>query len=270
MSPDRNWLAVSVPGMDLSAGHSGGMIGMKGKVVIMDAKNCSITKLGDLNAMNHNAIFSNDGKEVWTSSMEEMGKVVIMDASNLRTKETINVGSEPAEITFTPDAKYAFVANGGSNDISIIDINSKKVIKTVPVGSDPVGAWIGKDNRMYVDNESSKTVSVIDVATMNVVETINLGFTPGYVAYNQVKNELWVSNATDGKVVYFMRMDNEWMKDGEIITGTNAHAILFSNDGLKAYVTNQGNGMVSVIDVASHIKKKDLKVGNKPNGMVLR
>jgi len=39
----------------------------------------------------------------------------VLDATTLATKQTITVGDMAAEISFSKDGKYAFVANGMSN-----------------------------------------------------------------------------------------------------------------------------------------------------------
>ena len=54
-----------------------------------------------------------------------------------------------------------------------------------------------------------------------------------------------------------------------MVTGLDAHAIAFTNDGQTAYVTNQGAGTVSIVDVAARTKRRDVAVGKKPNGIVL-
>jgi YVTN family beta-propeller protein len=122
---------------------------------------------------------------------------------------------------------------------------------------------------MFVDNEDGQTISVIDVASNAKVATINLGFKPGFAAYNTTANELWVTDFTNGKVVYYLDMGaNTWMKHGEFATGAGAHAIAFS--GTYGYVTNQGANTVSLINVATHAKIKDIAVGKKPNGIVFK
>lgn len=221
--------------------------------------------------MNHNAVFSPDGSEIWTSQMDEAGKVLVYNAATMALKNTIVVGTEPAEVTMSANGQYAFVANGMSNTVTVIKVADKSVTKTIPVGDDPVGAWPGADGRMYVDNEKGQSISVIDVATLSVVETVKLGFTPGYAAYHPTRNELWVSQAGTGtNVAIFERMNGSWMKMGEVQTGLDAHAIAFTKDGTTAFVTNQGAATVSVVDVANRTKLKDITVGKKPNGIVLK
>ncbi|PRY35006.1 YVTN family beta-propeller protein [Spirosoma oryzae] len=271
LSPDGSRLGVGVPGMDLSAGHAGGTSGMKGRVLVVDPKTGATSINQQTPVMNHNAVFSPDGSEIWTSQMDEAGKVLVYNASTMALKNTIIVGMEPAEVTMSANGQYAFVANGMSNTVSVIRVSDKAVVKTIPVGDDPVGAWPGADGRMYVDNEKGQSISVIDVNTLAVVETVKLGFTPGYAAYHPTRNELWVSQAGTGtKVAIFERMNGAWMKMGEVQTGLDAHAVTFTKDAATAYVTNQGAATVSVVDVAKRTKTKDIAVGNKPNGIVLK
>lgn len=269
LSPDGTKLSIGVPGVDLTEGHSG-VHETKGKILIVDAKTGQTLSKTDLEKPNHNSIFSPDGKEIWTTLMQHDGKTLVFDAQNMTLKNTIAVGNDPAEVTFSSNGKYAFTANGGSNSVSVIDIQTKKVIKTIAVGNEPVGAWTGSDGNMYVDNELGKSVSIINVDKLEIVETVDLGFTPGYVAYNQSLNEMWVSNAGQSFVYYFTRENNKWKKAGTIQTGLDAHAIAFSKDGKLAYVTNQKNLTVSIVDAANHTKIKDIQVGQKPNGIVIK
>ncbi len=44
---------------------------------------------------------------------------------------------------FTPDEKYLVVANGVSNDVSVIDVAAQKVIKSIQVGELPWGVAFG-------------------------------------------------------------------------------------------------------------------------------
>ena len=123
---------------------------------------------------------------------------------------------------------------------------------------------------MYVDNEIDQTVSEISVNDMNVKSTIKLGFMPGYVAFNDLHGEIWVTDATAGKVVYYTQTLGIWSKKGEIVTDKNAHAIAFSADNKTAMVTNQDAGNVSVIDIESHKLIENITVGSKPNGIVIK
>jgi len=269
---DMHRLVIGVPGMDLSEGHSGGMGHMKGQVLVLDGVKGKTLKSIELPTSNHNAAFSPDGREIWTSQMEMDGKVLVYDAQTYALKSTINVGMEPAEVTFSADGSKAYIANGGDNTVSVIDPSSKSIIITISVGAGPVGAWVGFDNKMYVDNEDGKSISVIDVTSNAVIQTIQLGFMPGSAAHNATKKELWVTDPDNGKVHYWTwnNGSGQWITGGSFNTGAGTHAVAFTPDGNMAYVTNQLATNVSVINAGNHSKIKDITVGKKPNGIVLK
>ena len=271
ISSHMNHLAVGVPGMDLSEGHfANSNMGMGGKLLVLDAQKGTIIKTIKLPSMNHNAIYSPDGSEIWIPQMDMDGKVLVYNAENYSLTSTIAVGKMPAELTFSFDGSKAYVANGDDDNVSVIDVTSKSVISVIPVGDNPVGAWTGKDNKMYVDNEDGQSISVIDVSTNKVIQTIPLGFMPGMVAHNQVKNELWVSDPMNSKIHYYSWNSGTWIPNGTLSTGLGAHAIAFTSDGATAYITNQMAHTVSVVDVNTHAVTKSIPVGKKPNGLVIR
>ncbi len=274
ISSHQNHLAIGVPGMDLSAGHSGlNTSGMNGKLLVIDAMNGSIIKNINLSLMNHNSIYSPNGNEIWVPQMDEMNsKVLVYDATTNALLNTINVGMMAAELTFSSDGTKAYVANGDDDSITVINASTKAIFTTIAVGDNPVGAWTGSNNKMYVDNEDGQTISVIDVATNSVDETITLGFMPGIASYNGPKNELWVSDPMNGKVHYWTwdAGMNMWMHGNSFNTGAGAHAIAFSTDGNTAYVTNQTANTVSVVNTTNHTVTKTINVGQKPNGIVIK
>lgn len=268
LSPDKTTLAVSVPGMDMSGGHSGGMEGMSGKVLLIDALKGTTTRVIDCPAMPHNAVFRGD--EIWIGQMKMDGKVRILNAQTLALKQEINVGKDPAEVTFSADGTRAFVACGGSDSVWVIDPTAKATLAVIPVGDNPVGAWPGGD-KMFVDNEDGKSITVLKVSDLTTVTTIPLGFNPGYAAYLASENQLWVSNPADGKAVVYHEMSpGEWMLLGEVATGAGAHAIAFSPDKATAYITNQTANTLSLVKVSTLMKIKDITVGTKPNGLCIR
>jgi YVTN family beta-propeller protein len=89
---------------------------------------------------------------------------------------------------FTPvpaDAQNAYITNQGiapnfSDNVTVIDTATNKVVKTINVGLAPSGVAVAPDgSRVYVANEAVKgTVSVIDTATDAVSATVAVGNNP--------------------------------------------------------------------------------------------
>jgi len=270
MSADRKKLLVAVPGMDLSMGHDQEMPpDMMGAVMLLDAKTGATIKSRMLPAMNHNAVFSPNQKEVWTSQMmmDMPGSVLVLSATTLATLQEIPVGDMPAEVTVSPGGSQVWVANSMSNTVSAINPSTKTVFKTIAVGEMPIVPSQANNGHIYVDCEMGQSVSVVDRSHLHVDFTYNLGFTPAYAKLSP-DGHLWVTDTDNGRVVLY---DPDADVLQHVITvGAGAHAIDFSADGETAYVSNQMANTVSVIDVSSRTVKKTVVVGNKPNGVLFR
>ena len=66
-------------------------------------------------------------------------RVAVVNAKTLEIEKYLLVGQRVWQLGFSPDEKYIFSTNGVSNDISIIDVAKRKVIKSVRTGRFPWG-----------------------------------------------------------------------------------------------------------------------------------
>src|SRR5713101_3226036 len=91
---------------------------------------------------------------------------------------------------------HAYVANNGSNSVSVIDTASNTVVATVGVGGLPRGVAITPDGtRVFVTNANDNTVSVVDTASNTVVATVGVGAGPVGVAITPDGTRVYVTNA---------------------------------------------------------------------------
>ena len=122
------------------------------------------------------------------------GSVFDVDLATKTAIARIPVGGTPFDIAMKPDGSRAYVANQGSNNVSVIDLATDTVIATVPVGTLPRKIALTPDGtRAYVNQ--SNNVSVIDLATNTVTATVPVG--PNYTG---------IGVTTDGTQVYVRTM----------------------------------------------------------------
>ncbi|WP_256332130.1 MULTISPECIES: YncE family protein [unclassified Streptomyces] len=70
-------------------------------------------------------------------------------AASFAAGVSIPVGDTPQGIALTPSGARAYVANRGSNTVSVIDTATNTVTATVPVGDAPIGVHHpGRDARL--------------------------------------------------------------------------------------------------------------------------
>ena len=102
---------------------------------------------------------------------------------------TITVGASPAAIAIDPVLNLAAVANSGDGSVSLINLATNSVIKTIPnIGNAPTGIAIDDqlpDHIALVVNSGDNTVSTVDLTTQSVVGTpvsVQIGAPPPPVA----------------------------------------------------------------------------------------
>lgn len=173
---------------------------------------------------------------------------------------TITVGLDPRGIAATPNDKFVYVANYGSNTVSVIDQFTHEEINLIPVGSGPTGVDVTPDSAfIYVTNADDNTVSVIETTTNTVTATISvdIGNTPWGVAVSPDGRFTYVANY-GSNTVSVIDSDPASGTCNQVIqtvnVGTQPYGVAFSKKGTnaQAYVTNSGSDSVSVIETSGH------------------
>jgi len=63
--------------------------------------------------------------------------VYVYSLPDLKLLGSVDVGVAPDWVTLTPDGKLAYVANAGSNDVSVVDVQALREVTRIPVGQVP-------------------------------------------------------------------------------------------------------------------------------------
>ena len=96
----------------------------------------------------------------------------------------IPAGVRSNGVRIHPNGKTVFISNGADGTVSVIDVASNKITKTISVGQRPWNMSITPDGKkLYVANGRSNTVSVIDTEKLEKVNDIKVGDQPwgGYI-----------------------------------------------------------------------------------------
>src|SRR5215472_694338 len=85
----------------------------------------------------------------------------------------------PIEMAFSPDGHLLYVVCQDSDEVRVLDPESRKVLGSIHVGHIPRDIALSPDaRRLYVTNAWDDTVSVIDRQTRQVVQSLPTGFEP--------------------------------------------------------------------------------------------
>lgn len=217
----------------------------------------------------------------WSSSLETMmpyrnGVVVGLNNGSVQQwSPTIAVGDAPAGLALNPTGTLAYVANSGSNSVSVVDTDTWETAATIGVGGGPGRVALDADRGLaYVTNYTSHSVSVIDTTTNTVRNTVDVGINPIGLAVATLAPfapAVYVANRGSDSVTYINTSfaPGEVAGVGSISVGRNPYGVAATRDGANVYVTNLGSGTVSVIDTYTQAVTATIEVGPAPTGIAV-
>jgi YVTN family beta-propeller protein len=195
---------------------------------------------------------------------------VVKQTSGLNQYSQIDVGDLPLDIGILEGrgTSYIYVANSGSNTVSVIDAeNNEKITEDIRVENRPadIGIHVLR-NAIYVANYDSNTVSVISEGTnrnMENVHSIPVGERPAAIGISPALDRVYVANSGSNTVSVIDAENNENI--GDILVGESPADIRISEGTSTVYVTNHDSNTVSVINATTNTKiTEDIPVGERP------
>ncbi|MDP2368268.1 cytochrome D1 domain-containing protein [Rhodoferax sp.] len=131
--------------------------------------------------------FTQNGRLAFVSLSEE-NAVAIIDPATRKVTRKVAVGTVPIQLHATPDSRTLLVANQGTRSkpgktVSVIDLESFKVVKTVETSAGAHGVVVDRDGRYaYITNTYANSVSVLDIKDRKVVATVPVGKGPNGIS----------------------------------------------------------------------------------------
>jgi YVTN family beta-propeller protein len=220
-------------------------------VDIIDPKTYKIIRHFRVGRQPQHVVPSYDLKTLWV--LNDLGNSVTrIDPATGKKGETIRV-EDPYNMYYTPDGKYAIVVAERRHRLDFRDPHSMKLMYSTAVpcrGVDHID-FSSDGTYLIASCEYSGELLKLDVASRQVIGTIALqsGAMPQDVKLSP-----------DGRVFYVadMKDDGVYLIDGaafKIIsflpTGKGAHGLYCSRDSKVLYVSNRGEGTISVVDFAT-------------------
>jgi len=143
------------------------------------------------------------------------GTVSVFDPKTGRQIKEITVGLHPNDITVSPDGRFVYVANGNSDNVSVIDTRKDKVSETINIrlmqgkknfiGDSPNGLALSPDGHvLYVANGMDNALAVVELGQKSCTRSerensllmgfIPTGAYPGNIAVSADGKMLYVAN----------------------------------------------------------------------------
>jgi YVTN family beta-propeller protein len=160
---------------------------------------------------------------------------------------TVRVGRAPAGIAASPDGRFVYVADSGSNAITFLESATNRIAGTItlPRGSRPVGLAVSPNGReLYAADAGSNRVSVIGTRTRRIVASVRVGRQPLSIAVSPDGRTLYAANSGSGNVSVIDANSRRVVR--AIPTGRFPSGVAVTRDGRSVYVTNELSGVTAI------------------------
>ncbi len=220
----------------------------------------------------------------------------------LKQEFPIAPGFTPVYIAGVTGSARAYILNqstsGGNGQVAAIETTSSSISSTIPVGRGPIyGVMTADGKRTFILNQADGTVSVINSQTNTLdappagsTNPILVGTAPVWADFAPTLNELVIANAGNGASPGSVSIINIPLCSvaalpsnpncdptnpvdangfGQVLAtvpvGVNPVMVAVLQDGTKAYVLNQHDSTVSVINLTHNTVTATIPVPLSPN-----
>jgi len=96
-----------------------------------------------------------------------------LDGSTGLSVDYVVVGPSPSSIDFSDDENFLLIAVSGANQIAIVDIDARSVVRTLDLTFSPLSVRDGRPDRLYASGAGDGIVRVVNESTGAVVTSWN-------------------------------------------------------------------------------------------------
>jgi YVTN family beta-propeller protein len=202
----------------------------------------------------------------------------VIDAGKNAVVATIPVHSKPYFIDVDARGARAYVANSGSNNVSVIDLEARRQIAVIGVGEAPGLAIISPDGKsLVVTNRMSGSVSVVDARSYKVRSVFNgcPAATHAVILPDSSKAFVACSGGHQVMVIGLAQPASEIASDraDRLLTfldvGQTPVHLALKPDGGEIFVSNFGSDSISEIATQANEVGGAYLVGAHPSGAVV-
>jgi DNA-binding beta-propeller fold protein YncE len=287
LSPDETKVLILhhngvVTVMDLLKGESVRVPSYDGKIKPLEME----TFLG--------VAFSKDNKTAYLSGGDK-GSVLVFDASTYQKIDSVTLDGDfkgekfedsfTSDLTINPLKNELLVLDRGNNRLVRLDISSKKIMASIPVGRIPFGISLSKDGKKaFVANVGLYDYPLAPNVTPANGDTLHLKFPAFGIPSKEAEKEgvtlpdgrfipalgsalaeeamsVWVIDLDKNQVVAKLKTGlqiGEKIENVEIVGGASPNSVAVGSK--YAYVSNASNDLISILDIAKNKIIGDIKL----------
>ena len=194
------------------------------------------------------------------------GTLIVFNADSGKVIAEVPDLRRATGVLAVPSHHAVYVSAAGSRELAILDDRTLKVTKRVGQIRFPDGiAYAPEADKLFVSDESGDADVVIDAATGDKRSTIALGGEAGNTHYDSVSHCILVAVQTKNQLVAIDPVTEQIVQRYELPGSDHPHGFVFDEPGRLAFVSNEGNALLQVLDLRTMKVIQTLKVGTGPD-----
>ena len=194
------------------------------------------------------------------------GTLIVFNADSGKVIAEVPDLRRATGVLAVPSHHAVYVSAAGSRELAILDDRTLKVAKRVGQIRFPDGiAYAPEADKLFVSDESGDADVVIDAATGDKRSTIALGGEAGNTHYDSVSHCIFVAVQTKNQLVAIDPVTEQIVQRYELPGSDHPHGFVFDEPGRLAFVSNEGNALLQVLDLRTMKVIQTLKVGTGPD-----
>lgn len=264
-SPDGNWIYISNEADNT--------------VDVVSTKTMTVTKKIPLSGHPNNLAITPDGRKVYVAIAQAPGALDVIDTASQTKARTISVHGGVHNAYVTPDGKYAIAGMIGARNLTAVDTKTDMPVWAIyfDLGLRPMTFETNPDGstkRIFAQLSELNGFAVVDFATRKEVARITLpplapGKKPGVggnashgIEVTPDGRHLVVNSTTNSSMYVYTLPDLKLV--GGLELGLGPNWVTTTPDSKFAYVSVDGENVVSVVDIKALKQVARIKVGQVP------
>lgn len=236
----------------------------------------------------HGAAMAPDGLHAYFTAGQSAEIIEVDTRTNTFRRAIPSQGATSHMVYVSPDGTRLYVANTGSDNVSVLDRKSGDLITLISVGKAVAGmAFTNNGDQLWALNQAEGSISIIDVATNRVIETVaspqmptRIRFTPdgkraliahwheqGALSVVDVETKREIKRIPVGKLAIGVGIspDGKWA----FVGCEDAGKATKSMDGTEDIEPTEFSEGVHVINLETLRVEKVIKTGLGPDAMTI-
>jgi YVTN family beta-propeller protein len=234
-------------------------LGTGNQVIAVDAATDRITTSYPGVENSHGLVVTPDGEYLVAGSMTETptsasspqnapnSKLFLVHPGHGHVMLTIPVSGWTHHQAITPNGRYVISTHPTRGGVSVVDMQTNQVIKTIETGPAPNYSVVTRDGkRAFVSNSGNGTVSQIDVSAWRVTHTLEAGPAPEHILLSSDEKTLYSLNPRAGTVSEVSLETGKVVRTHKI--GANLHGLDLGDDGRTLFISSVSENKLVALD----------------------